>query len=83
MDREKLLDISGRGRNRQLKPAKEFGWDDYESPAGGCLLTQEQFSKKIEEFIKYDKLDIKDIDILKFGRHFRLARWGKTYSWKE
>ncbi len=77
VDREKLLDISGRGRNRQLKLAKEFGWDDYESPAGGCLLTQEQFSKKIEEFIKYDKLDIKDIDILKFGRHFRLEDGAK------
>jgi tRNA-specific 2-thiouridylase len=77
VDRERLLDISGRSRERQLKLAKEFGWRDYESPAGGCLLTQEQFSKKVEEFIKYDSLDIKDIELLKFGRHFRLRDGAK------
>jgi len=77
VDREKLLDISGRSRTKQLQLAKEFGWEDFESPAGGCLLTQEQFSKKVEEFIKYDKLDIKDIELLKFGRHFRLSDGAK------
>jgi len=77
VDREELLDISGRSRERQLKLAKEFGWRDYESPGGGCLLTQEQFSKKVEEFIKYDSLDVKDIELLKFGRHFRLRDGAK------
>ncbi len=56
VDRDRLLDISGRGRERQLRLAKMFGWRDYESPAGGCLLTQEQFSRKVEEFIKYDDM---------------------------
>jgi len=77
IDRDKLLDISGRSRHKQLKLAKDFGWEDFESPAGGCLLTQEQFSKKVEEFIEYGNLDIKDIDLLKFGRHFRLKDGAK------
>ncbi len=72
VDREKLLGISGRSREIQLAMAKEIGLKDYESPGGGCLLTDENFSNKLREFIKYDKLESGDINILKFGRHFRL-----------
>ena len=72
VDREKLLDISGRAREVQLAMAKEIGLENYESPGGGCLLTDENFSNKLREFIKYDKLESGDINILKFGRHFRL-----------
>ena len=36
LDREKLLDISGRSRERQIALAAEFGIKDYPSPAGGC-----------------------------------------------
>ncbi|SHO80821.1 tRNA (5-methylaminomethyl-2-thiouridylate)-methyltransferase [hydrothermal vent metagenome] len=72
VDRDKLLDISGRGREVQLAMAKEIGLEDYESPGGGCLLTDENFSNKLREFIKYDNLESSDIEILKFGRHFRL-----------
>ncbi len=77
VDRDKLLDISGRGRTKQLQLAKEFGLADFESPAGGCLLTEPYFAKKIRDFIKYDKLEVADIDILKFGRHFRLEDGAK------
>lgn len=72
IDREKLLDISGRGRERQLKMAKDFGFDDYETPGGGCLLTLEVFANKLRDFIKYDNFESQDIDLLKFGRHLRL-----------
>jgi len=54
VDREKLLGISGRNRETQLKMAEEIGLKDFEKPGGGCLLTDENFSKKIREFIKYD-----------------------------
>ena len=77
VDREKLLDISGRGRSRQLQLAKEFGLKDFEPPAGGCLLTEIQFSNKLSDFIKNDKLDINDIDTLKAGRHLRLPDGAK------
>lgn len=72
VDREKLLNISGRGREKQLKLAKDFGFEDYESPGGGCLLTLEVFASKIKDFIKYDNFETQDIDLLKFGRHLRL-----------
>ena len=72
VDREQLLDISGRSRYRQLELAKTIGLSNFESPAGGCLLTEINFSKRLKDFIKYDKLDVEDIDTLKIGRHLRL-----------
>ena len=77
VEREKLLDISGRGRDRQLALAKEFGWEDYESPGGGCLLTDPYYSQKIKEHIEFDDFDVDDIEVLKFGRHFRLPDGAK------
>ena len=72
VDREKLLDISGRSRERQLSMAAAWGWEDYESPGGGCLLTEPVYSQKIREFVAHDTFGVADIDLLKFGRHFRL-----------
>lgn len=72
VDRDKLLDIHGRGRARQLALAKELGIEHYESPAGGCLLTDVGFSNRLKEFIEYKDLEVADIDILKAGRHLRL-----------
>lgn len=46
VDREKLLDISGRGRTRQLEMVKKWGWKHYENPGGGCLLTDISVAKK-------------------------------------
>ena len=77
IEREKLLDISGRSRERQLKLAEEYGWEEYEAPAGGCLLTEAHYSERIREFITYDKFTVSDIDLLKFGRHFRLPDGAK------
>ena len=77
VDREKLLGISGRGRETQLSLAKEFGWDDFEKPGGGCLLTDINFTKKINDFIKHDKMSVEDIDVLKNGRHLRLPDGAK------
>ena len=77
VDREKLLDISGRNRERQLQMAKDFGWDDYESPGGGCLLTEPVFSEKLRDFIAHEEFGVEDIDLLKFGRHFRLPDGAK------
>ena len=47
VDRNKLLDISGRSRKRQMKMADEMGIKDYPSPAGGCKLTEPSFSKRL------------------------------------
>ncbi|MEA3554695.1 MAG: 7-cyano-7-deazaguanine synthase [Campylobacterota bacterium] len=77
IDREKLYDISGRNRQRQLNIAKEIGLEDFESPGGGCLLTEIQFSNKLRDFAKHDKLEVEDINTLKVGRHLRLPDGAK------
>ena len=77
VDREKLLGISGRNRETQLKLAKEWGFEEYESPGGGCLLTQEAMAKKIKEHIKHEDFIVEDIDVLKYGRHLRLPNGAK------
>ena len=77
VDREKLEGITGRSRDRQLQMVKEIGLEDFESPGGGCLLTDANFAKKMFDFIKYDKFEVKDIPVVKFGRHFRLSDGAK------
>ena len=72
VDREKLLAISGRDRNIQLDLAKKYNLENIESPAGGCLLTDINFSKRLKDFSKYLKLTPEEIDILKVGRHFNI-----------
>ena len=78
VDREKLLDISGRDRKPQLALAKEFGFEDFATPGGGCLLTIESFAVKIKDYLKFDK-EMRDIDVtwLKLGRHLRLPDGAK------
>ncbi len=78
VDREKLLNIEGRSRSVQISLADEFGIDEYESPSGGCLLTDEGFAIKIRDFVKYDDtFTISDIDVLKYGRQLRLPNGAK------
>lgn len=78
VDRSKLLGISGRDRKRQLALAKEFGFSEFETPGGGCLLTIESFSNKIKDFIKFDpNMTSADMQLLRIGRHLRLANGTK------
>lgn len=73
VDREKLLDLSGRGRKRQEELARNFGIRDYPQPAGGCLLTDIKFSSRLRELKDHEGWTRQDIELLKLGRHFRLA----------
>jgi len=77
VEREKLEGIVGRSRDRQLDVAREIGLEDFESPGGGCLLTDENFGKKMVDFIKYDSFEVQDIPVMKYGRHFRLKEGAK------
>lgn len=67
--RGKLLDISGRSRQRQLELVKKYGIKEYASPGGGCLLTDPEFSEKLLKMLEYwpDCLS-NDIALLKCGR---------------
>src|SRR3989338_7389639 len=77
VDREKLENISGRNRERQMELAQQFGLKDYEAPGGGCLLTDEKFSNKIRDFIAHDTFSVEDIPTLKYGRQLRLSEGAK------
>ncbi|MGB9798098.1 MAG: tRNA 4-thiouridine(8) synthase ThiI, partial [bacterium] len=74
VDREKLLDIKGRSRKRQLELAEKWGIKDYPSPAGGCLLTDPQFSKRLKDLLDNKELTKENVVLLKLGRHFRLRK---------
>ncbi len=75
VNREKLLDIGGRRRGRQMELAKEFGIDNYPTPGGGCLLTYKEFAKKLRDLLDYKKrVSMNDINLLKIGRHFRFEK---------
>lgn len=75
VDRDKLLDISGRGRSRQMELAKHYGYVDYATPAGGCcFLTDKNYSDKLVDMWQSRgerKYDLDDLIMLKVGRHIR------------
>lgn len=71
VDREKLLGISGRNRKPQMALAEQWGIKDYPSPAGGCKLTEPNYSIRLKETIdRKEEVSEKDIHLLKYGRHF-------------
>lgn len=72
VDRNKLLDIKGRGRKPQIALAEKFGIKQYPNPAGGCLLTDPGFTKRVKEAIKHDEFNMENLAILSAGRHFRI-----------
>lgn len=46
VDRNRLLSIQGRSRKPQFALAREYGITVYPSPAGGCLLTCEEYARE-------------------------------------
>jgi hypothetical protein len=73
VDRERLLDIRGRSRKPQMALAKEFGITEYPNPAGGCLLTDPEFAKRVKDAMKHDEFNAGNLAILSVGRHFRIS----------
>jgi len=71
IDREKLLGISGRSRKEQLKLAKKYKIKYFPSPAGGCILTDKEYSKKLRELLEnIKKPKPSNLQFLRIGRHF-------------
>jgi tRNA-specific 2-thiouridylase len=76
VDRSRLLGIIGRNRQTQLELAAKFGLRSYQSPGGGCLLTDRRFSVKLRDLFAHDPagtVTLDDVALLRLGRHFRLA----------
>ena len=73
VDRGQLLDIAGRGRKRQIELAQEFRIPEYPAPAGGCLLTDKNYSIRLREIFEHQATCSEaDLHLLRYGRHFRL-----------
>lgn len=73
VDREKLLDLSGRNRKPQFELARRFGITEYASPAGGCLFTDSRIASRVRDLLdRHEDYTIADVYLLTLGRHFRL-----------
>ena len=73
VNRDLLKGFSGRSRKPQMALARAFNVKEYPSPAGGCLLTDKEFSRRLQDLFTHEtKREIRDIELLRVGRHFRL-----------
>ncbi|MBI9077500.1 MAG: tRNA 4-thiouridine(8) synthase ThiI [Desulfatibacillum sp.] len=79
VDRDQLLDFSGRSRKPQMELANKYGITKYPAPAGGCLLTDKGFSDRLRDvFANQETYGERDFELLKHGRHFRLSPGAKA-----
>ncbi len=76
--REKLFEISGRSRKPQMELAKKYNITNYPNPAGGCLLTDPGFTRRLRDLMKYKPdFNLEDVKLLKIGRHLRISDQAK------
>ena len=73
VNRAALLGISGRGRKPQMELAAAWGIREYASPAGGCLMTDANVSRRIEDLFSHNgEVSANAVRLTAFGRHFRI-----------
>ena len=71
--RELLMGFQGRSRKPQMELAQVLNIKGYPAPAGGCLLTEKVFSRRLKDlFFSQSDPDLREIELLKVGRHFRI-----------
>ena len=79
VDRTKLLALEGRSRKPQMALAKQYGLVDYPSPAGGCKLTEPNYSRRLKDLKEHEGLGQTTlVGLLKVGRHMRLPQGGRA-----
>ena len=78
VDRQRLCDLSGRSRKPQIALAGEMGVTGYPAPAGGCLLTDQGYSRRLADLFEHRAEPARaDFELLKYGRHLRTASGAK------
>lgn len=78
VDRDRLLGLNGRSRKPQMELAQRFGLVSYPSPAGGCLLTESGFCRRLGDLKEHEGLARERLVwLLLYGRHLRLPGGGK------
>ncbi len=68
-----MLDIQGRGRQRQMALAKELGITEYENAGGGCMLTEKIYSLRLKDLVIHKQFSLENIEFLALARHYRLS----------
>jgi len=75
IQREKFLEIEGRSRKAQILLADKLRVTDYSCPGGGCLLTYREFACKLKDLFEHrKKVTLKEVQLLRIGRHFRAGK---------
>ena len=81
VNRELLAGLQGRSRKPQMEMARQFNIEKYPSPAGGCLLTEKAFSRRLKDLLRFRKNpEVREIELLKLGRHFRISPHAKLIA---
>jgi tRNA-specific 2-thiouridylase len=74
VNRDMLMNFQGRSRKPQLELATRWNIEEYPSPAGGCLLTEKVFSRRLKDLFSFQShVELREIELLKLGRHLRLT----------
>ncbi len=74
VNRDLLLGINGRSRKEQLELARKYNIVEFESPSGGCLLTDKHISQRVRDLVeKHEDVDAVDMYLLTIGRHYRIS----------
>ena len=73
VDRSRLLSIEGRSRKPQLELAATYGITEFPEPAGGCLLTDPGYSRRLRDLMQRGvEFSRRNLELLKVGRHLLL-----------
>jgi len=69
VNRGRLHRLKGRTRDGQMELVNKYGLSDFPSPAGGCLLTDPEFSNRFLKMLdNWPECNHNDIELLKNGR---------------
>ena len=78
VQRDQLKGFQGRSRKPQMQMAIDLGLDDYPAPAGGCMLTERGFSRRLKDLLSSkSEVLVNQLETLKLGRHFRISASAK------
>jgi len=73
VDRSRLLSVEGRTRKAQFALAEKYGIKDPPTPAGGCLLTDPGYSRRLSDVIgNGNVIDGHLAEVLRHGRLYRM-----------
>lgn len=78
VNRELLLGISGRGRDEQLRLAEKFQLKDIPAPAGGCLLTEKENTRRFWHILERFRQS-GDRNYARLSGDFSLCKMGRQY----